>query len=75
VLNQVSGASTPVFVVDEIGKMELFSSNFKKLLSQMLNNRSISLLATIPVMSASPIPLVEEVRRHPDVLLMEVDHC
>lgn len=70
---QASAAIAPVLVVDEIGKMEMFSGNFQKAVSQLLCKKDVTLLATIPVKSANPIPLVEEVRRHPEVRLFEVN--
>jgi nucleoside-triphosphatase THEP1 len=64
--------SSPVYVVDEVGKMELLSSGFHNAVSVLLRNKAVTLLATIPVKSSQTIPLVEEIRCHPDSYIFEV---
>ena len=59
-------------MVDEIGKMEMFSGAFQKAVTTLLNDKTVMLLATIPVVGANPIPFVEEIRRHPQVRLFQV---
>ncbi|KAF4527693.1 hypothetical protein B566_EDAN017584 [Ephemera danica] len=69
VLTSHKGNSS-VLVVDEVGKMELFSSRFTPALESAL--QTCTLLATIPVQRARPIPAVERLRSRSDVLLVTV---
>merc|ERR1712129_442843 len=50
-----------VFVIDEIGKMELFSKRFAELVDRLLNARDILVIATVP--SKHRIAFVERVKR------------
>ncbi|KAL2082857.1 hypothetical protein ACEWY4_020630 [Coilia grayii] len=75
---QVTGGaegSRRVFVIDEIGKMELFSQAFIRAVRQTLDCRSCSLLGTIPIPKGRPLGLVEEVRGRPDVKVFTVSMC
>ena len=62
----------PVHIIDEIGKMELFSQNFIKSVSEILAANGSTVLATIPVRRQNPIRFVEEIRNRKDVKLFEV---
>ena len=62
-----------MIVVDEIGKMELLSRKFEGKMREILNNNQVTLLTTIPVPGPRPLTLVEQVRSHPQCLLMQVD--
>jgi len=64
--NGIELAST--LVVDEIGKMELFSDAFRGLVPQVFE--ATRLLATVP---AVPDPVVAALMRGPDVRLVTVD--
>jgi nucleoside-triphosphatase len=55
-------------VIDEIGKMELFSSRFQALLREVLGSRK-ELLATIAMKGGG---LIREIKQRPDVYLLEV---
>nr|CAD7427857.1 unnamed protein product [Timema monikensis] len=55
-----------VLVLDEIGRMELFSDDFKQSVKSALNNPQQVILATIPVAKGRPISFVEEIRQHPN---------
>jgi nucleoside-triphosphatase len=55
-------------VCDEIGKMELLSPAFRELVPKIFEAQRV--LATVPT---APIPLIEAVKRRPDVLLVTVD--
>nr|CAD7438591.1 unnamed protein product [Timema bartmani] len=55
-----------VLVLDEIGRMELFSDDFKQSVKSALNNPLQVILATIPVAKGRPISFVEEIRQHPN---------
>lgn len=59
-----------VFVIDEIGKMELFSQSFVRAVRQALD--SCSILGSIPLPKDKPLGLVEEVRARGDVKVFTV---
>ncbi|XP_056422911.1 cancer-related nucleoside-triphosphatase isoform X2 [Hyla sarda] len=61
-----------VCVIDEIGKMELFSKPFILDIGKILNNPSNVVLGTLPVSSGRLLPFVEEVRCRQDVKLFNV---
>uniref|UniRef100_A0A3B3QNJ0 Nucleoside-triphosphatase, cancer-related n=1 Tax=Paramormyrops kingsleyae TaxID=1676925 RepID=A0A3B3QNJ0_9TELE len=61
-----------VFVIDEIGKMELFSQDFIRAVRQMLGSSGRPVLGTIPAPKGRPLGLVEEVRSRSDVKLFIV---
>lgn len=65
-------SSSPVIVVDEVGKMELCSSVFVQTVRSLISNRRITILATIPVPKGRPIPLVEELRSSKDAHIFEI---
>lgn len=67
--------SKRVFVIDEIGKMELFSQAFIRAVRQTLDGSSCSILGTIPVPKGKPLTLVEEVRSRQDVKIFMVKIC
>jgi nucleoside-triphosphatase THEP1 len=52
--------------------MELLSTAFQETVSQILNNKRVSILATIPVKGARLIPLIEELRCNPEAKVFEV---
>ncbi|XP_026882246.2 cancer-related nucleoside-triphosphatase isoform X2 [Electrophorus electricus] len=58
--------SRRVFVIDEIGKMELFSQTFIQAVRQALDS-SDCILGTIPTPKGKPLGLVEEIRARKDV--------
>ena len=57
-------------VVDEIGKMELFSSHFKQQVTKLLNNSKVTLFGTIPIYRS--ISFVENIRHRSDVKVIEI---
>ncbi|XP_063047665.1 cancer-related nucleoside-triphosphatase isoform X2 [Engraulis encrasicolus] len=61
-----------VFVIDEIGKMELFSQSFIRAVRQTLDSSSCSVLGTIPIPKGKPLGLVEEVRGRADVKVFTI---
>jgi len=72
-----------VLVIDEIGKMELFSEKFKERVASLFGisqsgeeNRGV-LVATIPVSkpAAKEIPLLLALRQRPNCKLFEVCAC
>lgn len=70
-LRSAGSSSTKVFVIDEIGKMELFSQSFVRAVSQTLDSPCV-ILGTIPVPKGRPLGLVEEVRSRRDVKVFHV---
>ncbi|KAM6916413.1 cancer-related nucleoside-triphosphatase [Xenentodon cancila] len=71
-LGSTDGCSRKVFVIDEIGKMELFSQSFIRAVRQTLDNAPCTILCTIPVPKGKPLGLVEEVRSRRDVKVFTV---
>lgn len=61
-----------VIVIDEIGKMELCSRYFSEAVKGVFADPKAVVIATIPVPKGKPLPLVEEIRRRKDVLLVTV---
>jgi len=57
-----------LIVIDEIGKMELFSDNFRKAVLQIINSGQ-RVLGTIML---NPHPWADEIKRHPRVNLITV---
>ncbi|XP_054654755.1 cancer-related nucleoside-triphosphatase isoform X1 [Dunckerocampus dactyliophorus] len=66
------GRGKKVFVLDEIGKMELFSQPFIRAVRQTLDCSSCTILGTIPIPKGKPLGLVEEVRIRSDVRVFTV---
>ncbi|KAK3803798.1 hypothetical protein RRG08_026033 [Elysia crispata] len=71
---QASETSPIVYLVDEIGKMELYSQSFIQAVQKLISHPNVTLVATIPVPKGRPIPFVEELRRGEHSLVFEVDH-
>uniref|UniRef100_A0A3B4CS53 AAA+ ATPase domain-containing protein n=2 Tax=Pygocentrus nattereri TaxID=42514 RepID=A0A3B4CS53_PYGNA len=71
-LFQNIGVGGSVFVIDEIGKMELFSQEFIRAVRQTLDSSTCSILGTIPVPKGKPLGLVEEIRARKDVKVFMV---
>ncbi|KAL8600495.1 hypothetical protein ACOMHN_044960 [Nucella lapillus] len=67
-----SSPSVPVVVIDEIGKMEMFSSTFVQTVRSVVSRGSTTVLATIPIPKGRPIALVEELRSSKDARLFEI---
>jgi nucleoside-triphosphatase len=55
-------------VIDEIGKMELLSPQFKEAVTQAINSGK-KLLGTIML---NPHPIADEIKRHPEVEVLSV---
>lgn len=68
-----SGAKSRLLVIDEIGKMELFSQNFVDAVKRLFEQQdNLVVLATIPVAKHKSHWLVEELRHHPNSQVFEV---
>jgi len=64
-------ASAPqpeMYVIDEIGKMELLSPGFQRLIKRLVAG-SCLILATIPV---SPLPILTQLKQRNDTLVIRV---
>ncbi|EDL96761.1 similar to RIKEN cDNA 2310079N02 (predicted), isoform CRA_a [Rattus norvegicus] len=61
-----------VCVIDEVGKMELFSQPFIQAVRQTLSTPGIIVLGTIPISRGKPLALVEEIRKRRDVKVFSV---
>ena len=59
---------TDLIVIDEIGKMELLSPQFRETVTQAINS-SKKVLGTIML---NPHPLADEIKRHPEVEVLLV---
>lgn len=57
----------PVVVLDEIGKMELFSQTFIRAVGKLLHEGNVTLFGTIPIPKGKPLGLVEEIRNSSSV--------
>ncbi|XP_009889465.1 PREDICTED: cancer-related nucleoside-triphosphatase [Charadrius vociferus] len=71
-VNHGSDAEKKVCVIDEIGKMELFSQAFIQAVRQTLTGSGTVVLGTIPVPKGKPLDLVEEIRSRKDVKVFNV---
>ncbi|WP_457623042.1 nucleoside-triphosphatase [Persephonella sp.] len=54
-----------IFIIDEIGKMELFSDRFVKTIKDLFKERDINIIATIPIKNVHPV--LEKIRNMKDV--------
>lgn len=63
---RVQDKQNRVVVIDEIGKMEMFSQSFIRLIKQVMDTTGLTVIATIPVAKGRPLQLVEEVRTRHD---------
>ena len=63
--------TSQLLVIDEIGKMELFSGQFSQAVQRVFDS-NVTVIATIPVLRNKPIPLVQGLRERSNVKLFEV---
>ncbi|XP_009905297.2 cancer-related nucleoside-triphosphatase [Dryobates pubescens] len=71
-VNHGSDAEKKICVIDEIGKMELFSQAFIQAVRQTLTGSGTVVLGTIPIPKGKPLDLVEEIRSRKDVKVFNV---
>lgn len=69
---QLNKGEDTLVIVDEVGKMELFSQNFVKSVQELFSSSNVRVLATVPVTKQHPIPFVDELKKREDVTLIEV---
>ncbi|XP_064780623.1 cancer-related nucleoside-triphosphatase isoform X1 [Oncorhynchus masou masou] len=72
-LDSSCSSNHQVFVIDEVGKMELFSQAFIRSVRQTLDSPVFSVLGTIPLPSGKPLGFVEEIRTRTDVTVFTVN--
>ncbi|WP_461831922.1 NTPase [Aquifex sp.] len=68
--NEAKSDKKKVIIVDEIGKMELFSKKFRELVRRIMYDPTVNVVATIPIRDVHP--LVREIRRLPGAVLIEL---
>ena len=68
----MEGANT-VIIVDEVGKMELFSQSFVNSVCELFSSSQATLLATAPVTKQRPIPFVDELKKRKDVIITLIE--
>ncbi len=71
ILEKAKKAKDLYIVMDEIGKMELFSTGFRELVKEILFNPKYKVIATIPIRDVHP--LVRDIRRLQGAVVVEVD--
>ncbi|NXO00190.1 NTPCR triphosphatase, partial [Rhinopomastus cyanomelas] len=71
-INHGSEAEKRICVIDEIGKMELFSQAFIRAVRQTLTSSGTVVLGTIPIPKGKPLDLVEEIRSRKDIEVFNV---
>ena len=59
-------------IVDEVGKMELFSQSFISSVRELFSLQQATILATVPLTKQRPILFVDELKNRKDVTLIEV---
>ncbi|MCS6876151.1 MAG: NTPase [Aquificaceae bacterium] len=59
-----------IVVVDEVGKMELFSKPFRDIVKKLIDDQKKSMVLTIPIRDVHP--LVSEIRRLRGAVVMQI---
>jgi nucleoside-triphosphatase len=70
-INQARRDKRKVIVIDEIGKMELFSRRFRELVREIFADESLNVVATIPIRDVHK--LVAHIRRLPGAVVIKLD--
>ena len=71
ILEKAKKSKDLYIVMDEIGKMELFSKAFRELVREILFNPKYKVIATIPIRDVHP--LVRDIRRLQGAVVIEVN--
>ncbi len=71
VLEKALSQRDKVIVIDEVGKMELFSKAFVSLVEELIQNPKYTVVVTIPIRDVHP--LVAKIRRLQSAVLLEVN--
>ncbi|KAH8319301.1 hypothetical protein KR067_003503, partial [Drosophila pandora] len=64
-----AGSERELLIIDEVGKMELFSKRFESAIRDLLQQKT-PLVITIP--QKGHLPLVEQLKKHPGAILHNV---
>ncbi len=72
VLEKALNEKDKIIVIDEIGKMELFSKKFVELIKKLLTQKDIKAVITIPVKDIHP--LIKQIRNSPDTVIIELSY-
>ncbi len=70
ILRTIEDGEKKLIVIDEIGKMELFSSRFREVVMMALDDSSKRVLGTI---QNQPNPFIEEIKSRKDVKIISVN--
>ncbi|KAM8954118.1 cancer-related nucleoside-triphosphatase isoform 3-T3 [Pelodytes ibericus] len=70
--DKAGGKGKRVCIIDEIGKMELFSESFIHAVRKTLDCPGALIFGTIPVAKGKPLTLVEEIRNRQDVKIFNI---
>ncbi|KAJ8985615.1 hypothetical protein NQ317_015108 [Molorchus minor] len=62
--------SKKLLVIDEIGKMELFSTRFEERVKKVIESRDVKVIATVPIKGGS---LVQQIKKNRDTKLITVN--
>ncbi|XP_074661991.1 cancer-related nucleoside-triphosphatase homolog [Tubulanus polymorphus] len=62
----------PIFIIDEIGKMESFSQSFLHVVQQLFQLEGVTILATVPIIQGRPHRFVDELTQRKDTKLFYV---
>jgi len=60
--------------IDEIGKMELLSIDFKKRVTKLLDNSSLQVIGTLPQKKGNGIAYVENIKQRTDVKVFDITY-
>ncbi|CAH1790759.1 unnamed protein product [Owenia fusiformis] len=66
-LSHEKGQVMPIWIIDEVGKMEMFSDNFTQTVVDLVNAPNTTILAVVPVPKGRPTPILDEIRQRKDV--------
>lgn len=61
-----------VVILDEVGKMELFSEPFKNRVRELIVKAENCILVTVPIAKGKPLPLVDQIKHHHSSVIFEV---
>lgn len=64
------GAKPELLIIDEVGKMELFSKRFESTIDDLFKKKQLPLVVTIP--EKSSLKLVDQLRKSPQSMLCQV---
>ncbi|WP_457642119.1 NTPase [Persephonella sp.] len=70
ILEKVLKDRERILIIDEIGKMELFSEKFVRLIKKIFDDKYRTIVATVPVKDVHPV--VGWIKKLPDAVLIEV---